>query len=241
MQLDIAVSKIDKFGVSPSGDSVEITERPTGGLSVVLSDGQGSGEAAKAISSFVVSKAISLIADGARDGAVARAVHDALYARRRAQVSATLTIISADTNHGQLLVSRNSNCPVLVLPGGEGEEQAPEQVVLDADSSPIGTQRMIKPHVEQFPLMIPRTVVAFSDGILSAGRGRGRRMKIGELTGLAEGLSRQPVSEISRKILGRAVERDQQRPADDISVVVLKISRRTEDRQIREMWVRYPL
>jgi serine phosphatase RsbU (regulator of sigma subunit) len=142
LQLEISVSKIDKFGVSPGGDTVEVTERPTGGLSVVFSDGQGSGAPAKAISSFVVSKAISMIADGSRDGAVARAVHDALYARRRAQVSATLTIISADTSHGQLVVSRNSNCPVMVFREGEATR------ILDSETVPIGTQKMIRPDIE---------------------------------------------------------------------------------------------
>lgn len=235
MQLEIAVSKIDKYGVSPGGDTVEVTERPTGGLSVVLSDGQGSGEAAKAISSFVVSKAISLIADGARDGAVARAVHDALYARRRAQVSATLTIISADTNHQQLVISRNSNCPVLVIDEGEGRR------VLEQETSPIGTQRMIKPHIEQFELIRPRTVIAFSDGILSAGRAAGKPFDTGELMETAAAMARSPVEELSNGILRWAVERDGGRPSDDISVVAMKIAARGEGREIREMVVRYPL
>lgn len=235
MLLEIAVGKIDKFGVSPGGDTVEVTERPTGGLSVVLSDGQGSGAAAKNISSFVVSKAISLIADGARDGAVARAVHDALYAHRRAQVSATLTIISADTNHGQLIVSRNSNCPVLVL--AEGTEQA----VLDEDALAIGTQRMIRPHIEQFPLKVPRVVLAFSDGILSAGRSSGRQVEIPDLVSLAKGLAGEPASGISRGVLQWAMELDDNRPSDDISVVALKIDRRVEAKEVREMNVSYPL
>lgn len=235
MQLEIAVSKIDKFGVSPGGDTVEVTERPTGGLSVVLSDGQGSGAPAKAISSFVVSKAISLIADGARDGAVARAVHDALYARRRAQVSATLTIISADTNHDQLVISRNSNCPVLVFPG-EGD-----RLILDAETIPIGTQRMIRPHIEQFPLNEPRTILAFSDGILSAGRSSGRQMQVGDLAEIASGLVEKTTREVSRGMLEWALAQDQGRPADDISVVVLRTAPGTAERDVREMTVRYPL
>ncbi len=235
MQLEIAVSKTDKFGVSPGGDTVEVTERPTGGLSVVLSDGQGSGAAAKAISSFVVSRAISLIAEGARDGAVARAVHDALYAQRRAQVSATLTIISADTNHGQLVVSRNSNCPVLVIEG-EGETR-----LLEAEAVPIGTRRMIRPQIEQFPLMEPRTVVAFSDGILAAGRGSGRPATPAELASVAASLARGSAAEVSRGMLRWALERDGGRAGDDISVVALKVAGDGDGGQVREMTVHYPL
>lgn len=234
MELDLAVSKTDKFGVSPGGDTVEVTERPNGGVSVVLSDGQGSGPPAKAISTFVVFKAVSLIADGARDGAVARAVHDALYAQRRAQVSATLTIISADIDHEQLIITRNSNCPVIILCASG------EQTVLEEDSMPIGTQRMIRPQIAQLPLRKPRTVLAFSDGILSAGRSSGRPVNVGELVQLAAGLAGQPASVISRNVLEWAVERDQGRPSDDISVVALKVTGREADKNVREMTVRYP-
>ena len=235
MQLELAVSKIDKYGVSPGGDTVEVTERPNGGVSLVLSDGQGSGAPAKAISSFVVSKAISLIADGARDGAVARAVHDALYARRRAQVSATLTIISADTDHDQLVVSRNSNCPVVVL------EESGRVELLDQETFPIGTQRMIRPHIVQMPLKEPRMLLAFSDGILVAGRASGNPVTIGDLGGLAASFRGQPASIISRGLLNWAVERDQGRPGDDMTAAAFIVSRRGDGTGIREMSMRYPL
>lgn len=235
MELDLAVSKTDKFGVSPGGDTVEVTERPNGGVSVVLSDGQGSGPPAKAISTFVVFKAVSLIADGARDGAVARAVHDSLYAQRRAQVSATLTIISADTDHEQLVITRNSNCPVIII------SASGEQTLLEEDSIPIGTRRMIRPQIVQLPLKSERTLLAFSDGILSAGRNTGQPVSMGELARLAAGLTDQPAAVISRKVLDWAVARDSGRPADDISVVALRITSDGGDRRVREMNVRYPL
>lgn len=235
MELDLAVSKTDKFGVSPGGDTVEVTERPNGGLSVVLSDGQGSGAPAKAISTFVVFKAVSLIADGARDGAAARAVHDALYAQRRAQVSATLTIISADTDNQQLVITRNSNCPVIIIAGSG------ERTVLDEQSLPIGTQRMIRPQVVQLPLKMPRLVLAFSDGILAAGRKSGHPVTVGELCELASSLSDKPASVISRLVLDWAVERDNGHPSDDISVVAARITEREGDKNVREMAVRYPL
>ncbi|MFN8538506.1 MAG: hypothetical protein U0232_13645 [Thermomicrobiales bacterium] len=77
-EIQIAVAKTNKYASSESGDTVELVERPTGGLSVVLVDGQGSGQAAKTISMMVSAKAVSLLKDGARDGAVARVVHDHL-------------------------------------------------------------------------------------------------------------------------------------------------------------------
>ncbi len=234
MQLELAVSKVDKFGVSPGGDTVEVTERPNGGVSIVLSDGQGSGPAGKAISSFVVSKTISLIADGARDGAVARAVNDALYARRRAQVSATLTIISADTDHGQLIISRNSNCPVLIFTGDAAD-------ILDEETFPIGTKRMLRPHIVQLALKKPRTVIAFSDGILSSGKGKSDRTTVDLVVAEAGSLAGKTPAEISGGILDWALERDQGRPSDDISVVAVKISEGKQERDVREMTMSFPL
>jgi len=233
--LEIAVSKADKYGVSPGGDTVEITERPTGGVSVVLSDGQGSGAPGKAISSLVVSKAITLIADGARDGAVARAVHDALYARRRGQVSATLTMVSADTDHDELVISRNSNCPVLLF------EEEGETAVFDDETIPIGTRRMIKPHIVQLPLKVTRTVLAFSDGILAAGRSAGSPVTIAELVEFGAGIAQLPAAQISRGMLDWALAKDDGRPTDDVSVVALRTAPMDGEPAIREMSVRYPL
>ena len=59
-----AVSKIRKYATSSSGDTVEVVERPNGGLSVVMADGQSSGRGAKWISTMVVRRVISLLADG---------------------------------------------------------------------------------------------------------------------------------------------------------------------------------
>ena len=63
-EVQMAVAKINKYASSESGDTVEVVERPKGGLSAVVADGQRSGRSAKAISNLVVRKAISLLAAG---------------------------------------------------------------------------------------------------------------------------------------------------------------------------------
>ncbi|MDW7675010.1 MAG: serine/threonine-protein phosphatase, partial [Bacillota bacterium] len=79
LKLDVAVVKTNKYASSKSGDTVEIVERAKGGVSIIIADGQGSGRSAKITSNLVVTKAMSLLSEGARDGAVARAAHDFLY------------------------------------------------------------------------------------------------------------------------------------------------------------------
>ena len=114
MEIKIGIAKTGKYAMSHCGDSCDIAERPHGGISAVIADGQGNGLAAHHTSGWVVNKAVSLITDGARDGAVARAVHDYLYAMKDKKVSCTLTVLSADLETETVVISRNSNCPVIV-------------------------------------------------------------------------------------------------------------------------------
>ncbi|HHW98585.1 MAG TPA: SpoIIE family protein phosphatase, partial [Firmicutes bacterium] len=138
MEVKLAMAKVHKYAVSESGDTFEITERPKGGLSLILADGQGSGRSAKQNSNLVVAKAVAMIGEGARDGAVARAVHDMLFAAKDGKISAELLIVSADTASNTLVISRNTACPVLVYRNDKA-------VSLQGDSGPIGVRASTKP------------------------------------------------------------------------------------------------
>ena len=107
MKVEIAVAKVGKWATSESGDTLEVIERPRGGLSAVLVDGQRSGRAAKAISNLVARKAINELAEGVRDGAAARAAHDYLHVYKGGKVSATLNIVSVDLETETVVLSRN--------------------------------------------------------------------------------------------------------------------------------------
>ena len=47
LEIQVAAAKIGKYATSESGDTLEMIERPHGGVSLVLVDGQRSGKAAK--------------------------------------------------------------------------------------------------------------------------------------------------------------------------------------------------
>ena len=106
LELQVGVAKVSKYATRESGDTLEVTERPHGGLSMVLADGQRSGRAAKIISALVARKAIALLAEGVRDGAAARATHDYLRTHRQGQVSAELSIVSLDLATRTIVISR---------------------------------------------------------------------------------------------------------------------------------------
>ncbi len=114
LDIQFAAAKVNKYASRESGDTIEIVERSAapGGFTIVLVDGQGSGRNAKTLSHFVTGKAIALLKDGVRDGAVARAVSDQLYAYRHGQVSATLNLITVDFVTRTLVITRNNPEPV---------------------------------------------------------------------------------------------------------------------------------
>ncbi len=212
MEFQAAVATVRKYAVAESGDTVEAVERPHGGLSFVLADGQRSGRPAKLISNLVARKAISLLGEGVRDGAVGRAAHDYLRTHRAGRVSATLTIISLDLVSRTLVISRNG-APVLLLEPGARR-------VLDGSSEPIGIHPGTKPMIEEVPLQAGLRIVAFSDGLLDAGARYGTALPAEGWLELAAGWGEVPAEALAARLLERALALDRGRPEDDTSIVV---------------------
>jgi serine phosphatase RsbU (regulator of sigma subunit) len=226
----IAVAKTHKYGSRDSGDTAEIAERPTGGISVVLVDGQGSGSAAKSLSMLVSSKAIALIKEGVRDGAVARGTHDYLHAYRHGKVSATLELVSVDFASATVVVTRNSGVAYLV--GNNGDYHQMNQI-----AGPIGVYRHSRPVVDQFPLEAGLQVILFTDGIAVAGVRRGEPFD--PLAYLCEhARASSSVTDIADGLLMAAISADEGRPRDDMTVVVLALDADGgEPEPVRRMFV----
>lgn len=235
MEVQFAVAKISKYATSESGDTVEMIERPHGGLSLVLVDGQRSGKSAKAISNVVARKAIQLLAEGVRDGAAARAAHDYLYTYRGGKVSATLNILSVDTQSKTFVVSRNNESPVIVHTAERGFFQ------LDAPSRSVGVHRSTKPVITEIPIRPDTLIVVYTDGLRHAGSlyGRDSYDPFGAACRLWETGVRdaQPIADT---LLDEAVVCDHGRPKDDISVVVVSVCVDAVD-GVRRMGGRLPL
>jgi serine phosphatase RsbU (regulator of sigma subunit) len=234
VEIQVAVAKVGKWATSESGDTLEMVERPHGGLSFVLVDGQRSGRSAKAISNLVARKAISLLAEGVRDGAAARAAHDYLFTHRGGKVSATLNILSVDLTSNTLVISRNSHCPTIVATANG------ELDVLDEPSQPVGVRRSTKPQITELPLIAGTAVVIYTDGLSAAGVRSGRTLDIPAAA--RELLDKDDASaqQLADGLLRRALELEDGRPHDDISVLVLRILERTGD-GVRRLAVRLPI
>jgi len=233
MEIYVGISKINKYAVSESGDTVEVVERPNGGLSVVLADGQSSGRGAKTVSTLVVRKVIALLAEGVRDGAAARAASDYLYTERGGKVSSTLNILSVDHQTKTLVITRN-NPAAVILARNEAIQ------TLDEPSIPIGLYRGTRPIINEIPLEIGLTAMIFTDGLVHAGDKYGQSMDVP--TNLQALLDEEdpPAQSVADSILEHAIYLDRGRPVDDISIVVLRVTGSMGD-SIRRMTIRLPL
>ncbi len=227
LAIDIAVAKTNKYATRESGDTAEVVERPGGGLSIVVVDGQGSGAAAKSLSLSLTSKAVALLKEGVRDGAVARAVHDGLIAYRHGKVSASLDIVSIDLRTRTVVVTRNAETPLLIGRGGDYK-------LLPPVSGPIGLYHFTRPMVVQFEAV-------FTDGIPAAGQrfGLGMFDILDFVHGtMANGAS---ATELADGILREAVRRDCQRPNDDMTVAALSLCHHDEEPLVRRLHIHMPV
>ncbi len=217
MKLDLATDKVPKYASGESGDTFEVVERPQGGLTAILADGQGSGVSAKLTSNMVAAKAASLIADGTRDGAVSRAAHDFLYTQKRGRVSSTLTMVSCDLNTKTFVISRNSNCPVIIK-NSQGIS------ILDEQIRPIGFHYFVKPTIDEISIEPGTLIVCFSDGILHSGRKFGNQVQIEDIIAILDSKSDSEVENITQELLELALTRDNDRPQDDMAVMAVGVS-----------------
>ncbi len=233
MEVRIAVAKVNKYASSESGDTVEAVERPNGGLSVVLADGQTSGRGAKAVSMMVTRKVVGLLAEGVRDGAAARAASDALFTEKKGQVICTLNIASVDLHSGTIVLSRNNPAPIFV-------NRRERTDCLGEESTPLGTSRDVRPVITEMEIEAGLTIVIHSDGLSQAGVRRGRPMETCHvIQSLLEDQDPTP-QDLADTLLAHAVMLDEDRPGDDISVMVMKVVPHGGD-NVRRMSIRLPI
>jgi serine phosphatase RsbU (regulator of sigma subunit) len=232
MEIQIGVAKINKYASAESGDTLEVVERPHGGLSVVLADGQRSGKSAKLISNMVVRKVIALLAEGVRDGAAARAASDYLYTHRSGKVQSTLNIMSIDLESRSVVITRNNPNPVLVRADGR-------VTMLIQDSDPVGLRRGTRPVISELELRAGLMIVTYTDGLPFAGERRGMSFDVAAEFERMVKSSAQP-QQAADDLMAHALKLEQNRPGDDISIVVIGVLPRDAD-DVRRMWLRVPL
>ncbi len=229
----LAAAKTNHYATRESGDTVELVERPDGGFTMVLVDGQGHGMPAKLLSLQLTAKAVALIKEGVRDGAVARAVSDYLHAYRGGRVSATLDLLSLDLHAGSVLATRNAEVAGILRHEGQ-------YTVLEATAGPLGFTRHTRPAVWHHDMAAGLAVVLYTDGIARAGERFGATLD--PVAALADRDDPDaPAQTLADTLLTAAVAADHGRPHDDMTVIALTITNRDEATVIRRLTANIPL
>lgn len=233
LEVQIGAARVAKYAVAESGDTLEIIERPHGGMSAVLVDGQRSGRSARIISNIVARKAVSLLGEGVRDGAAARAVHDYLRTHRSGQVSAELHIVSIDLVSQTLVVSRNARGRAHVWRQGSLS-------TLAEPSDPIGILPNTKPSIVELPLESHTYVVVGTDGLALALDPAQGDAAIGGLVAeyAAASASAQALAD---GLLAAALGACAGKPQDDISVLVVAVLPDRAHDGVRTLSARFPI
>jgi len=130
------------------------------------------------------------------------------------------------------VVTRNNPDPVYLVQQGQ-------ITAIDQPSLSVGTRRDIRPVISEILLEPGLVLLAYTDGLTHAGERKGSPLAIrAALTSLIE--RELPVDRWADELLRCAVDLDEGRPGDDISVLVLTVQPETGD-DVRRLWVRMPL
>ncbi len=233
MEIKIAIAKIDKHSSSNSGDTVEVTERPNGGISIVMADGKIDNRDSKAISNMVAHRVIDQISQGVRDGASIRTAASSIFAEHDGRIQANLNVLSVDLQTDTIIISRNNPVPVFLI----SEEKAD---CLSSESKPIGLVEEITSTIVEIPIKPDMAVVIFSDGVYHAGQHEEATMDICTVIETLFEEQEPTAKELADFLLNRAIRLDNGQPQDDMSIIVLMVSFHHID-AIRRMNIAMPL
>jgi serine phosphatase RsbU (regulator of sigma subunit) len=146
-----------------------------------------------------------------------------------------LNILSVDLLSRSVVISRNNPSPVYLYENGQLR-------VLENESIPLGLYRDTRPLINELGLHPELMVVAYTDGLVHAGKRRGTPMDMATTLGslLPENGALPPAQAIADELLKVALELDDRRPSDDMSVIVLQV-REHSSSSIRRMLVQLPI
>jgi serine phosphatase RsbU (regulator of sigma subunit) len=148
-------------------------------------------------------------------------------------VTCTLNIVSVDLHSKTIVLTRNNPSPVFICRGEQIDSH-------EEDSAALGTSRNVRPVITELGIETGLTIIVFTDGISHAGKRRGTPMNVGETIRLLTEDQDPSPQQLADSLLAHAVNLDDNRPADDISVLILKVSPRTGD-DVRRLTVRVPI
>jgi len=202
-----------------SGDSYSFCEADTGRLLVLLSDGVGSGEAARQESERVIDLMERFFFFFFGKETAVQMVNGALVTAGQEQAMSTLDICDIDLYSGNCEFVKVGAACTYIKRGRLVDR-------LSAQSLPLGVFGQIDPEIQTRTLISGDYVIMLSDGILEAlSEGMGEQV-LPEIIGRMD--YRNP-GEIANQILAYAIGQSRGRIRDDMTVLVTGIWDQEED------------
>jgi len=161
-----------------------------------------------------------MISEGVRDSTAIRATSDQLYTTYNGKTEAYLNTVSIDLNTGTFVISRNNSCPVYYYQHG----------IIDSWNNacpPIGGSKHIQPSITEMPIEAGIMIVLFSDGVYTAGQSYGQEIDIPTLIhSMIDDSNSATAQQIADFILNQAIRLDQEKPCQDMCVMVMQVTPR---------------
>ncbi len=133
-----------------------------------------------------------------------------------------------------MVLCRNNHCPIYIV-NKDG------LTTLDEPVRAVGVHRNTKPIVTEFPLAAPTLAVIFTDGILSAGSRKGRLLDIPQILQELCPDGNCSAKTVADAIFEAAYALDDQRPVDDISLLVVAVLNKRSASDSRHLELTFPL
>lgn len=204
------VSRAVKEGERISGDQYALLESERGRITVLLSDGTGSGEDASRGSGRVMDLMEKMLEAGFAPEAALHMLNASLYARNEESDHPTLDLCSVDLYRGTCETCKVGGVATF-FKTTEGVEPVGGQTL------PLGIFQQIQPETATRTLQPGDMVVLMTDGVLDALEGDCEE----EMTALIASIEEQNPQEIAERILAYAIHACGGRIRDDMTVFVL--------------------
>ena len=203
------VSSVPKDGNEISGDTHTVLQTDNGKCIVALCDGMGSGELAEQMSATSISLVESFYRAGFDNDVILSCVNKLLVGSGN-EIFCAVDITVLDLYNGLADFIKLGASVVLVKNEGKVE-------IVSGSSLPLGVLEEMKPSVTKKALMSGDMVVLVSDGVADCFKDPSA------LAATFAEVSLNVPQSIAEIILGKAMKLCQNKPADDMTVVVAKI------------------
>ena len=204
------VSSVAKLGNEISGDTHTVTRTDNGKCIIALCDGMGSGDKAEQMSATSISLVESFYRAGFDNDTILSCVNKLLVGSGN-EVFCAVDVVVLDLYNGLADFIKLGACAGLVKNDGKVE-------IVSGSSLPLGVLEEMKPSITKKALMGGDVVVLLSDGVADCFKDPVALARV-----FADVSLNVPQS-IADVILNKALKLCNNKPADDMTVVVAKIA-----------------